>query len=304
MLLLTLLGLGLALPLMGGDFLARDGGDAPEEDEDFLPQETLEVGDAARQNMAISEDGEAYWAVEETPEPDAYAAALAEELGAPVESRADFESALDAATDDTIDVGFGTEGDDVLSTGDDEDLVVGWEGDDSIFFGKGDDVLRGYVAEGDMGDDSIRGGGGSDWLEDHIGENTIRGDGGEDTINGIDHTADRGTGDVLIGGHGNDTIIGDSGDTMSGSDGLDQFEAYVTQDPNAPIVITDYVDAEDGLSIVMETDTPKADADYSLNIEASGADSHIFVDGRLAVIVQGVAPEDITDIALASYKVV
>lgn len=304
MLLLTLLGLGLALPLMGGDFLSRDEGDAPEEDDVLLPQETLEDGDAARQNMAISEDGEAYWAVEKTPEPEEYAASLEEELGAPVESRAAFESALDAATDASVDVGFGSEAEDVLSTGDDDDLVVAWEGDDSVFLGKGDDVLRGYVAEGDMGDDSIRGGGGSDWLEDHIGENTIRGDGGEDTINGIDHTADRGTGDVLIGGHGNDTIIGDSGDTMSGSDGLDQFEAFVTQDPSAPIVITDYSDAEDSLSIVMETDTPKADAEYNLRIEANGADANIFVDGRLAVILEGVAPEDISDVALASYKVV
>ncbi|WP_149497533.1 right-handed parallel beta-helix repeat-containing protein [Roseiconus lacunae] len=102
---------------------------------------------------------------------------------------------------------LGNVGNDRIDAGDGDDFVDGGRGDDIAEGGAGDDTI-----EGGDGDDRILGGPGSDLLSGGDGHDYIDGGSGVDTIAGEagDDTIDAGpsVGDTLLGGDGDDTLIG------------------------------------------------------------------------------------------------
>lgn len=82
----------------------------------------------------------------------------------------------------------------------------------------------GDVAD-DFGSDFIRGEDDNDVLADGFGADTLHGDLGNDLLIGID-VADSGSdphADQIFGGFGSDTILADSGDTVTGGEGVDHI---------------------------------------------------------------------------------
>ena len=105
---------------------------------------------------------------------------------------------------------FGRGGDDVidLSTSTCSSVVDGGPGNDTMHGGSGSDEIRGGA-----GGDSIAGGFGSDWLYGGAGNDAIHGGGGDDRIFGNEDSDTREWKEMhgLVGGPGNDIILGDDG---------------------------------------------------------------------------------------------
>jgi Ca2+-binding RTX toxin-like protein len=139
---------------------------------------------------------------------------------------------------------MGTAGDDVIcgTDGDDEihglggndtifgnggkDTIEGGDGSDTIFGGPGDDIICGDEFSGDVGrvffDEfaCVGGAGERDTIYGGPGLDVIGGGDGDDTIFGGPGNA-VGTGDLIQGGFGNDTIIADRSGVISGGPGND-----------------------------------------------------------------------------------
>lgn len=173
--------------------------------------------------------------------------------------------------DDTLVGGAGNDlmrgdgGDDFVIGGAGNDVLTGWTGNDTLVGGSGNDMLRGGddddVLIGSSGENTLEGGAGNDILdgrdvaagtatpEQLAQANTFfSGIYGEayDPAMGAEYWAallDSGTpgADILRGGDGNDTLIGDSRDSMSGGAGDDFF--IVSYDGDADwerVVIRDF----------------------------------------------------------------
>lgn len=123
--------------------------------------------------------------------------------------------------DDTL---LGNFGSDVVSGGDGNDLVKGGFGNDFLFGDDGDDKLV-----GSQGDDALTAGSGSDLLE---------GGTGDDLLYAIDTAGNAGEADRVFGEAGNDRLLGDDGDTLSGGTGVGRFEILVNGVGTDPVVIT------------------------------------------------------------------
>ena len=169
--------------------------------------------------------------------------------------------------DDDMDGGWGNDtlrggnGIDTIDGDLGDDLILGNDGDDILMGGAGQDVVRGGfgkdVMSGDLGndrlygeedDDQLSGGDGDDVLEGGDGNDVLAGDGGADALygdRGVDQLdggsgndfmfAGHGIGDTLIGGAGDDEIVGSDdgkddpkfddairfGDVIDGGDGHD-----------------------------------------------------------------------------------
>lgn len=169
--------------------------------------------------------------------------------------------------DDDMDGGWGNDtlrggnGIDTIDGDLGDDLILGNDGDDILMGGAGQDVVRGGfgkdVMSGDLGndrlygeedDDQLSGGDGDDVLEGGDGNDILAGDEGADALygdrgvdqldggNGNDYLfAGHGIGDTLLGGPGDDEIVGSDdgkddpkfddairfGDVIDGGDGHD-----------------------------------------------------------------------------------
>lgn len=119
----------------------------------------------------------------------------------------------------------GANGDDTLTgTLDFTDVIVGGHGDDVITVGTGSATI-----DGGDGDDTITGGTAADVIDGGDGHDVIDGGAGSDTIDAGDgHDVVTGgdeltaAGDVIIGGHGDDTLSGgDGNDWLNGKSGND-----------------------------------------------------------------------------------
>lgn len=178
------------------------------------------------------------------------------------------------------DVLLGGAGDDQLAGGDGTDLLVGGAGNDSLNGGAGDDLLAGMG-----GVDTLDGGAGNDVL---IGI-TPNPTNPENALDGLDPSelgaaiesrygaiSDPFEARILrnllsvdatesatqmIGGEGDDTLLGDRGDVMTGGAGADSFAALAPSLPDDPngadfgtsVRITDFDPAVDRLEVVVET---------------------------------------------------
>jgi Ca2+-binding RTX toxin-like protein len=103
--------------------------------------------------------------------------------------------------------------------------VTGGAGDDSLTGDAGDNVLVGGA-----GDDTLEGAAGNDTLFGGAGSDTLEGGADNDVlVGGADNQTATGTGDVLDGGPGQDTLFtgdetdGDAVDTVTGGSGDDAF---------------------------------------------------------------------------------
>lgn len=112
----------------------------------------------------------------------------------------------------------------------------------------------------DAGNDLIRGGNGNDIIFDYSGANTVHGELGNDIIDTRDLTGGRYAGpleiddeadpDNVTGGYGNDALLVDDGDVVSGGQGRDLFDVYRNSDADEDVVtITDFAPEEDRLEI-------------------------------------------------------
>lgn len=197
--------------------------------------------------------------------------------------------------DDTL---LGGRGEDTLSGGDGSDLLIGGEGDDVLELGAGDDSSAGgfYNSDDDLalqlelGNDIIRGGDGDDEILDNKGSNTLSGNQGDDAISGVDDREFMP--DTLFGGGGNDILAFDEGDRVTGGAGADQFSVLVYEgeiaDGDFPsAVVRDFSD-EDSLDIIIRDPGYAAFAEVTTDTLNNGADTGVYVDGTLVVLLRGV----------------
>ncbi len=195
----------------------------------------------------------------------------------------------------------GGEGDDRLFGGAGDDLAQGGTGDDKIFLGDGEDTLA-YADGSDAGDDFIRGGDHGDTLIDTRGSNEIYGDLGADLISTVDGIRpdgtmgtpeETGTTDTVHAGFGNDTLIGDSGDVMTGGEGEDYFVvATALQNGDAPTVLADF-DLRDDLFSVVFLGTPPEDPTVSFTFDDATGLVLASVEGQAVATLSGLEPGDI-----------
>ena len=130
---------------------------------------------------------------------------------------------------------LGGRGNDRITGGSGNDIIIANFGSNVINGGDGDDVIIAHgldLPENAQGN-TVRGGGGRDYIEGSGSKDILSGDEGNDTIYGLggDDEIHGGAGnDYLDGGKGNDTLYGDAGDDNliggKGDDKLSGGEGY------------------------------------------------------------------------------
>lgn len=217
----------------------------------------------------------------------------------------------------------GGNGDDVIQGHSEDDWLAGANGNDSVFGGAGNDFLSGGAGDdtlyggdrhdvlvGSTGADHLYGGAGDDYLDgvspvanetlaqrfagDTRDELTgaILGRFGDDAteadINRFmrDLASDAGdhAPDVLNGGQGNDWLLGDNGDTLTGGTGLDTFLISHTLG-NAPVTITDY-DPNEVLQVTTEGTRAVSD-EFGLRDAADGSGAELVLNGEVVANLTG-----------------
>mmetsp|Transcript_23599 Transcript_23599/g.41787 ORF Transcript_23599/g.41787 Transcript_23599/m.41787 type:complete len:267 (-) Transcript_23599:3283-4083(-) len=183
----------------------------------------------------------------------------------------------------------GTNGADLIETGDGDDTVFAAGGDDVVLSSDGDDRVFGSDGDdlivGEAGDDFLRGGANDDLIFGGAGEDVINGDVGDDQIAGadiidarglfeatensvltgipltdedierfIDLDADTGEADTLNGGVGSDVIIAGSNDVVNTGSGTDIVNVGDWVDPDEPVQITDFNAVQDDIVYSYEGD--------------------------------------------------
>ncbi len=203
---------------------------------------------------------------------------------------------------DSADVLLGLTGRDTIYGDNGDDFVMGEEDNDLLYLGAGNDVnwvsrqndSDGYLF-GQLGDDTIYGEAGNDDVFDYSGRNKIYGGAGDDGLSSFDNvlaSADIRQSDAVYGGAGNDLVIGDYGDTLSGGTGEDTFRAFVQVPNNAYMTIDDYNAADDALQITVDPSVANAAA-WKLTSSTNNQ------TGDVSLFLQNVAtPSSVIDLAL------
>ncbi len=168
-----------------------------------------------------------------------------------------------------------------------------------VLAGAGDDV----VAMG-LGDDSISGGLGNDVIEGGGGSDEINGGYGNDVITTLDDDPGANA-DIVDGGNGADTLIGDNGDALTGGAGVDAFTVDMTDVDNGVVTINDFDPATETLAVQYLADNnPAPTVTVSVAQDATGAPLGTLISlyGAQvdAVVLIGVDPADVdpSDIAV------
>jgi Ca2+-binding RTX toxin-like protein len=199
----------------------------------------------------------------------------------------------------------GTAFEDRLFGGAGSDSIVGGAGDDRIFLGDGNDVTIAVGGAEDAGDDFIRGGAGTDVIIDTLGSNEIFGDIGNDTIVSIDGLTERGevaedtlfAPDTVHAGYGEDLIIGDAGDTLTGGHDVDHFVVVApSDDAYAPAVITDF-DAEHELLNIVFLDEAPEDPTVTFLHDLDQAVVRVLVEGEEVATLVGLTADTLQKIS-------
>lgn len=186
------------------------------------------------------------------------------------------------------DVMIGYGGDDHIDADNGDDTVYGGAGSDFVHLGGGNDYYEGYwkghesgASVGDL--DEVHAGAGADILIADDGAALLFGDSGNDLLSARDLLSDQDlTPDQLLGGIGQDTLIGDAGDTLTGGSGADTFHVYAERENiGAPVEIEDFDPLFDRLSIHLN---------YAPNLPTPGGQLTYEVDAvndRVVVSVDG-----------------
>lgn len=135
------------------------------------------------------------------------------------------DKALSQVSGGTFTDRWGSQGDDVIHTGDGMDKIFGQGGNDAIASGGGQDEVHAgdgndYVNAG-AGDDKVFGGSGNDILDGGAGQDELHGGDGDDAMTG---GAGDGAADKAFGGEGNDAYYwspGSGNDEFHGEGGTD-----------------------------------------------------------------------------------
>lgn len=211
--------------------------------------------------------------------------------------------------------------DDYIRTGTGNDHIFAGSGDDSVSSGDGDD--RVFLSDGDDGwidlagrndpeyggDDFVRGGAGHDELISLGGADTLHGDVGHDTLRSEELLPQFNGGgahaDHIYGGHGNDHIFSDDGDTVVGGEGEDTITAnfapgIVSGMPEnspedwAPIEVVDFNPLEDTLEVRLPSD--ETDAGGSLSYSGIDDEEITLTYGEFELItLRNVSFADLTE---------
>ncbi|MGD9919455.1 MAG: calcium-binding protein, partial [Paenirhodobacter sp.] len=279
-----------------------------------LNLEGLTLDQVEQMNLFASAGPLPEYSVWGTPYSRFYHASIAGESltggdGAELLSGGDFLDTIEGGGgDDTL---SGGAGDDWLDGGAGNDRINDGAGDDTVFGGDGNDSIREdrYAPiDGSIGmSDLYDGGEGDDVLAAIEGADTLLGGAGDDWLSAvdrvrIDYDAYPPTyGDLLEGGGGNDTLIGDVGDTLTGGDGADRFvlenEGYFEGAGDA-VTITDFDPAEDVLQVnffdVLNSEGYEpGDISYGLTLSDDGTSTLVQVDGDTAAVIVGLTPDQI-----------
>ncbi|MBQ66215.1 MAG: hypothetical protein CMH07_04725 [Marinovum sp.] len=221
----------------------------------------------------------------------------------------------------------GSAGEDHMDGGAGEDTLLGGRGEDNLHGGDGDDQIRGGAHAdqlwGDMGDDKLSGNKGNDTLTGGAGEDTLVGNRGDDGLygnDGNDHL-DGGSGeDVLFGGNGNDHLEGGSddvrdflkggrgddlliaqeADVLTGGDGSDTFSIDASAgafDNSAQII--DFNENEDQIEIVLdETNFDQGLKNIRVEPNETGQ-SVVYLNNEAIVAINSETPLSLADIGFS-----
>ncbi|MDZ7904472.1 MAG: calcium-binding protein [Cypionkella sp.] len=218
-----------------------------------------------------------------------------------------YDTLLGGNGNDTI---FGLTGKDFIIGGGGEDEINGGRGDDTISGSSGADKLEGgagndVISGIDMGENldplavnlladeddaetaaealasNVRSTFGADAADDNAGRLT------EALTSGNSNTDD----DALFGGRGDDTILGDLSDTMTGGEGEDDLQIIKSAN-NQVVTVTDFDPAQDKLTIYVPQGT---NVTYTLVNGATPADgvSVTLQSGVVAAVLKGVSAADL-----------
>jgi Ca2+-binding RTX toxin-like protein len=202
----------------------------------------------------------------------------------------------------------GGNGDDSLDGGAATDILTGGAGDDTLLGGGGDDVLLGST-----GADQLFGGAGDDFLD---GVTPTNGQSLADAFNvdergeltqaiqtnfGIAATTDDidrfmrdlssqegvDAPDALYGGTGEDILVGNDGDTLSGGADEDIFIVPWSQGHD-PVSITDYNTAGESVYVHISGDI-EARYDFGVRDASDGTGVEVVLDGDIVAMLSGVS---------------
>ncbi|WP_391481936.1 calcium-binding protein [Nereida sp. NH-UV-3] len=195
---------------------------------------------------------------------------------------------------------------DIIFGGDGNDNVSPGDGDDEVFLGRGDDFFGDIGGRNDPdygGDDLVRGQGGNDTLTSLGGQDTLFGDTGNDVINTNDFLPQfdgvQVRPDMGFGGLGDDQMLFDDGDTVSGGEGVDAFQLQVASTKSTAATITDFDPATEALQINIsdgsnplftnENSFTEASEFADLSFVQDGADTQILLnETQVLAILQNV----------------
>jgi hypothetical protein len=153
----------------------------------------------------------------------------------------------------------------------------------TVVAGPLNDTLVGGDSE--LGNDTMSGGDGADFLDGRAGEDRLAGGAGDDELVG------GAGGDNLAGEAGNDILEIGSGDTASGGAGADTIRLDLSAgfDANNPPTITDFASGEDKITV-----SGQGDAKLSYDPETG----EILLDGKSILQLEGnvtLSPGDLVD---------
>lgn len=210
------------------------------------------------------------------------------------------------------DVLAGAVGDDSLSGGQGNDLLSGGAGDDTISGGNGDDLLVGST-----GADQLYGGYGDDFLDgatptpnltateafsdlreefssafnSRYGQDATDADFNRFMRDLASEAADYAP-DMLDGGAGNDYVVGDNGDTLTGGVDADYFElSWVSG--NAPVHITDYSSSDQGITVYVDEPSDTL-PEFGMRDAADGTGVELVIDGAVVAALANAAVADLS----------
>ncbi|MGY3438601.1 MULTISPECIES: calcium-binding protein [unclassified Marinovum] len=191
------------------------------------------------------------------------------------------------AGEDTL---YGDAGNDELFGHGGNDLILGGSGDDVLSDGMGNDMLAGQD-----GNDGLLGGHDDDTLDGGMGADSLFGGQGNDLLDGTESSAD--APDYLNGNAGDDTILADDGDIVTGGEGADDIVFHGGNGQSLTLI--DFEPQEDRLLIVV--DDPSGGVEITLTPDATDAGlMHMAVDGEEVAVLRGAEDLTMNDITLVS----
>ena len=206
----------------------------------------------------------------------------------------------------------GTDGPDIIGTGDGPDYLSGRAGNDELWSGGGDDTIVGGADQdqlwgqagndtlrgedgidnltGGQGDDLLWGGNGRDYLFGEEGNDRLRGEADNDDLSGWDGT------DYLWGGADSDRLWGGLGaNHLWGGAGADQFMFHFSDNEGVQRVYD--FNRSEGDRIVYGPDWDQIVDDIDVR---TGKDGSVVTIGDTTIVVSGVLDLTTSDITVIS----